>query len=175
MKTAEHLDVERTSRGSSVPIKMLAGARHMMLIAVLGSLGIAAVLLLFGAGLVGYTAVQLVTGHSGLSASTGKELSLVAIETIDLFLVATVAYVTAVGLYKLFIGGEVPVSLQLGIDNLDQLKQKIVGVLVVALGVLFLGAAMNQGDGPALLYLGVSTSMVIAALAYFVRHQDHSV
>ncbi|WP_343604668.1 YqhA family protein [Roseateles sp.] len=154
--------------------RLLAATRHMMLLAVVGSLIVALALLCFGGGLVALTVFRLATGQTGLSASDGKQLSLVAIEIIDLFLIATVAYVTAVGLYKLFVGRDVPGLLHLGIDSLDQLKHKIIGVVIVALGVLFLGAAMNHDGTPGLLYLGVATALVIAALTYFMRQDPGS-
>ena len=150
--------------------RLLATARYTMLLAVIGSLTISIVLLCFGVGLVAFSSAQLFSGDIRLTATEGKRLSLIAIETIDIFLIATVAYVTAVGLYKLFIGRDVPGLLHLGIDSLDQLKHKIIGVLVVALGVLFLGAAMNSDGTTGVLYTGGATALVITALTYFMRH-----
>ena len=95
------------------------------------------------------------------SIEVGKSLALAAIETIDLFLIGTVAYITAAGLHTLFISPKATRSLRLGIESLSDLKEKIIGVVVVALGVLFLGDAVEWRGGTDLLYFGGTIAAAI--------------
>ncbi len=102
------------------------------------------------------------------SARAAKTMSLAVIEIIDLFLIGTVAYITAVGLYKLFIGGmEIRMPMRLQIESLKDLEDKIIGVLVAALAVAFLGHAAGGDEARALLNYGGGIALVIGALAYF--------
>jgi uncharacterized membrane protein YqhA len=150
----------------------LAAVRFILLIPVLGCLVVAVVVLGFGAALVVKTAAGLLDRNAEISTTAGKALALTGIEIIDLFLIAAVAYITAVSLYTLFINQHVPAQLRLGIESLSDLKEKIVGVLVVALGVLFLGAAMNWSGGAELLFFGGAIAPMIAVLSYFIRHGE---
>jgi len=152
-------------------VQALAACRFILLIAIIGCLIVATSVLLFGAALVIKTTVGIFRDME-FSVAAGKSLALAAIETIDLFLIATVAYITAAGLFTLFISPKVPMPLRRGIESLDDLKERVIGVLVVALGVLFLGEAVNWSEGPDLLYFGGAVAIVIVALGYFIRHME---
>jgi uncharacterized membrane protein YqhA len=158
------------SAKNAVP-RLLAAYRFCLLVAVAGCLAIATVVVLFAFGLVVSTSAGLLSPDSQLTIKAGKGLALAAISIVDLFLVAAVAYIAAVGIYTLFISPHVPQTLRMGIESLDDLKQKLVGVLVVALGVLFLGEAVNWSGEKELLYLGLPIAAVIAALGYFVHQR----
>ena len=98
-------------------------------------------------------------------------MSLAVIEIIDLFLVGTVAYIAGVGLYKLFISNaEIELPMRLKINSLKDLEDKIIGVIVAALAVAFLGQAASGHEPEALLSYGGGIALVIAALGFFVRH-----
>ncbi len=61
------------------------------------------------------------------SAKAAKIMSLTVIEIIDLFLVATVAYIAAAGLYKLFISKtQIELPTRLKINSLKDLEDKII-------------------------------------------------
>ena len=69
---------------------------------------------------------------------------------------------------KLFIGGpEVRLPMRLQISTLKELEDKIIGILVAALAVAFLGHAAGGDEARALLNYGGGIALVIAALAYF--------
>ncbi len=98
-------------------------------------------------------------------------MSLAVIEIIDLFLIGTVAYIAAVGLYKLFIGGtEIQLPIARKIRTLKDLEDKILGILVAALAVAFLGQAAGAEEPAALLNYGGGIALVIVALTFFMRH-----
>ena len=58
-------------------------------------------------------------------------------------------------------------------NDLDDLKERLVSVVVVMLGVYFLGEVMAGADGQGLLHLGISISVVIAALTLFTKFVFH--
>jgi len=148
--------------------RFLAACRFLLIIPVVGC-----VLLTLGVVLMGLARIVTdgtkVVQAGDFSAKAAKTMSLAVIEIIDLFLIGTVAYITAVGLYKLFIdskGIQLPMRLQ--INNLKDLEDKIIGVLVAALAVAFLGHAAGGDEPTALLRYGGGIALVVAALAYFV-------
>ncbi len=148
--------------------RIAAGAtRYMILLAVVGSLLACATLLIYGFA----EAIQLIwaTIESGeVSRKGAKALSLEFIEIIDLFLLGTVFFVIAIGLYELFIDADIPVPPWLTIKTLDDLKTKLIGVVIVVLAVLFLGQVMAWDGERDLLGYGVAIASMIAALAFFL-------
>ena len=97
-----------------------------------------------------------------------KGLILGVIELTDLFLLATVLYVIAIGLFELFIDDRVVLPRWLEIHDLDDLKEKLIGVIVLVLAVLFLGQVATWDGSRDLLGYGTATALVIAALTWFV-------
>ena len=107
---------------------------------------------------------------SGASPKAAKALSVGVIETIDLFLVATVAYITAVGIYKLFVSQtDETILKRVKIEKLVDLENKIIGVLVAALAVAFLGSVAEAKSALDVLYAGVGIAAVIGMLGVFVK------
>jgi uncharacterized membrane protein YqhA len=87
-------------------------------------------------------------------------------EYVHTFLIGTVLYITAVGLYQLFIE-EVEFHGWLKIDSTEELEMNLIGVTVVVLAVNFLGVAFT-GDPSLLLEYGAGIALPIAALVLFV-------
>ena len=141
---------------------ILEKSRFILIIAVLGSLGAALILLFFGAyEIIGI----LIKAFNELPQL--KTLALKLIEIIDVFLIATVFLIVAVGLYELFINPDVKVPDWLEINSLDDLKTKLVGTVVIVLGILFLGSAASWKGDTEILSLGIGIGAVIVALTYF--------
>jgi uncharacterized membrane protein YqhA len=156
------------NRGSLLH-RMISSTRLSILVAIICSFVVAFTLLLYGA-LQTFSTVKyvLILGHSSKEA---KSVILVFIEIIDLFLLATVFYITALGLYTLFIDDRVKVPSWLQIHSLDELKGKLASVIIVILSVVYLGQAVKWEGGTDILAFGVSISLVIAALTYFLTHE----
>jgi uncharacterized membrane protein YqhA len=88
------------------------------------------------------------------------------VEHVHTFLVGTVLYITAVGLYQLFIH-KIPFPAWLKIDSTEELETNLIGVTVVVLAVNFMGAIfVGQTDN--LLQYGAGIALPIAALGLFV-------
>jgi uncharacterized membrane protein YqhA len=140
-----------------------------MLIAVFGSFAASVTLLIYGA-----LETVITIGHTArvpISSENSKQLILSCIEVVDLFLLATVFYITALGLYELFIDDRIKVPIWLEIHTIDDLKSKLTSVIVVVLSVLFLSEVVRWNGGTNILPLGSGIALVIAALTYFLNSQ----
>lgn len=146
---------------------MIGASRFLIGLAVIGSLIASATVLIYGfieAGQLVWTTVE----YGEVTRKGAKALALEFIEIIDLFLLGTVFFVIAIGLYELFIDSNIPVPNWLSIKTLDDLKNKLIGVVIVVLGVLFLGQVISWDGTTNLLGYGASIALVIAALTYFL-------
>ena len=141
-----------------------------MLIAVLGCFAASVTLLIYGA-LETITTIGHALSTGTVSSENSKQLILSFIEVVDLFLLATVFYITALGLYELFIDDRINVPDWLEIHSIDDLKTKLASVIVVVLSVLYLSQVVKWNGDPNILPFGVSISLVIAALTYFLSSQ----
>jgi len=149
--------------------RILAKSRYLMLIAVFGSFAASVTLLIYGALETLITIAH--TATVPISSKNSKQLILSCIEVVDLFLLATVFYITALGLYELFIDERIKVPIWLEIHTIDDLKSKLTSVIVVVLSVLFLSEVVRWNGGTNILPLGAGIGSVIAALTYFLSSQ----
>ena len=148
--------------------RFLASSRYLVMIAVIGSFLSATAILIYG----GIEVILLIRDafFSGkIDGKVAKSLLVSFIEIVDLFLLGTVIYIIAIGLYELFIDDQIQLPDWLEIHTLDDLKDKLIGVIVVVLAVLFLGQIVAWDGQRDLLSYGVSIALVIAALTYFLR------
>ena len=148
--------------------RFLASSRYLVMIAVIGSFLSATAILVYG----GIEVILLIGDafFSGkIDGKVAKSLLVSFIEIVDLFLLGTVIYIIAIGLYELFIDDQIRLPDWLEIHTLDDLKDKLIGVIVVVLAVLFLGQIVAWDGQRDLLSYGVSIALVIAALTYFLR------
>lgn len=146
---------------------VLASSRYLVLAAVAGALVAAFALFAYG---VAETVVVIVDAVSRgeVSSKGAKALTLAFIEIVDLFLLGTVFLMIALGLYELFIDENLTLPKWLSFTSFDDLKNKLVGVVVVVLSVLFLGAVVGWDGSRDLLGFGTGVALVIAALTYFL-------
>jgi uncharacterized membrane protein YqhA len=165
----------RTETGKLV-FSTLFKSRYMVLLAV-------ASLYLLSATLFVYATVKIAVSLPGLVSSFSEEASkalmLFAVETADLFLIAVVLYVTAAGLYALFMGRRPAdrnggVAKWLEVETLDDLKQNLIGIVVVALSVLFLGVVIRDDSERNLLEIGVGIGALVAALGWYVSQRSRA-
>jgi uncharacterized membrane protein YqhA len=102
-----------------------------------------------------------------------KHLEIEAIELIDLFLLGAVLYITSLGLYELFIDDSLPMPQWLAVTSLDDLKERLIGVVIVLLAVTFLGYVVNWDNTTPILELGAAVGIVIFALALLLGGLPH--
>ena len=148
--------------------RILTACRFLLVLPVIGCVLLTTGVVIMGMGRI-LTAGVALAQAGDFSAKAAKTMSLAVIEIIDLFLIGTVSYIAAVGLYKLFISRtEIQLPMRLKIRTLKDLEDKIIGVIVAALAVAFLGKAAGE-DPAALLNYGAGIALVVVALAYFMR------
>ena len=142
--------------------RTVASSRFFIAIAVLGTFVAAVALLVYGALAVAEIVWDTIAAGE-VSASGAKQLAVDFIELIDVFLLGTVLYIVALGLYELFVDPALPVPTWLRVDSLDDLKAKLIQVVVVLLGVSFLGSVVEWNGDAAIIELGAAVALVIAA------------
>lgn len=149
--------------------RFLAASRYLLLIPVIGCVILTAAICIMGVGRI-FTGGEQILHAGDFSPKAAKVAALAVIEIIDLFLIATVTYISAVGLYKLFIvDREIDLPMARKINTLKDLEDKIIGVIVAALAVAFLGQAAEGGEVPEnMLGYGAGIALVIGALTYFM-------
>lgn len=147
--------------------------RCTMIIGVLAMVAAAVTLLVFSAfETVRYIAMLATPFGPEL---TSRQVYLASIKLIDAILLATILQVVAMGVYALFIDAQAPVPRWMRTDDVDGLKNKLAGIIVVMLGVLFLEQVIEKAADPALLPLGLAIAAVALALSHFIRSHpsDH--
>ena len=150
--------------------RILGASRFLIILAVIGSLLAATTLLIYGlleTGQLIWTTIEA----GEVSRKGAKAIALEFIEIVDLFLLGTVFYIIAIGLYELFISSDVQVPGWLMIKTLDDLKNKLIAVVIVVIGVLFLGQVVGWDGEKDLLGYGAACALVIAALTYFLSNK----
>jgi uncharacterized membrane protein YqhA len=155
-------------------------SRYLVYIAVLGLLFAALAVFVFA----GITTVNVVVEsfrHLEYNAEGARAFSVELIEIIDLFLLGTVLLITSIGLYELFIDPSVDEVIPewLSVTNLEQLKFNLLAVIIVMLGVLFLGAAAGEWmEGTTILQYGAAVGIVVVAFSiavYFFGRVAHGI
>lgn len=162
---AKHL-MDKDRQSNSVLDGLGFITRSVMLIAVIATFITAVALLIYG-GFQTWEFVREVFFDPEHALSHDQVL-LHSIEIIDLFLLATVVQVVALGLYQLYFNQDLHLPNWLKIEDLDDLKSKLVGVTITVMAVFFLGRALTWTGETSIVFLGGAVAMVIAALTYFL-------
>ena len=148
--------------------KLLILGRYLLVIPVISSLLLTVGVVVMGAGLIFERGWNLVT-NGEFSTKSAKLMSITTIQTIDFFLVGALGYITAVGIYCLFITTDNEQLLKrIKIENLKDLEDKIIGVVVAALAVAFLGLASDSEQMVEVFHAGIGISLVIGSLCLFM-------
>jgi uncharacterized membrane protein YqhA len=159
--------------------RILASSRYFIVVAVVGSFAASAAALVAG-GLATATVIFTTFGSGSLFEKGGVKLLQVELVTIiDLFLLGTVLYIVAVGLYELFVDPGLPMPPWLRITTLDDLKERLLGVVAVLLAVTFLGNAVTWDGTSSILALGLAVGLVLGVVSLTIAllaraHAPHS-
>ena len=142
--------------------RILARARYAVFIPALASI-LGALLLMFqGSVAMVQTVVDVVT------EGTKLKLTIVEILTaVDAILLGTVLLVIGYGLYELFIDEDLDVPPWLQVQDLDDLKSKLIGVVVAIIAVVFVGVFVDANRAADVVAYGVGAGALVAGLALF--------
>lgn len=137
-------------------------SRYVVALPAVGSIIGSFVLMVIGLWEIGRAVVNL------LNFQTALKDSVVGILTaVDTLLLATVLLVIGYGLYELFVDDAVKLPAWLEIRSLDELKAKLIGVVVAIIAVVFLGALTDAKDANDVMLTGIGAGVVVLGLAAF--------
>ena len=151
--------------------RILSGTRYLIVLPVVGLAIAASVFFVFGGiGLIRLLIELIVMAINNLTRETIEvERGLIIFEVVEfvhLFLVGTVLYITAIGLYQLFVH-EIKFPNWLKIESTEELETNLIGVTVVVLAVNFMGAVF-VGGSENFIEFGAGIALPIAALGVFL-------
>ena len=98
---------------------------------------------------------------------TLKESIVDVLTAIDAILLGTVLLVIGYGIYELFIDAEIDVPTWLRVDDLDDLKSKLIGVVVAIIAVVFVGVFVDSNRADDVISYGVGAGALVVGLAIF--------
>jgi len=82
-------------------------------------------------------------------------------------LLGTVLLVIGFGLYELFIDTNIQVPPWLRVQDLDDLKSKLIGVVVAIIAVVFVGIFVDSNRASDVISYGVGAGALVVGLAIF--------
>ena len=96
------------------------------------------------------------------------DLTIEFIENADSFLLAVALYILSIGLVNLFISENIPLPKWLKFNDFDDLKERLTSVIIVMIGVYFLGHVLKGAQGIDTLWVGLACAAIIIALSFFM-------
>jgi uncharacterized membrane protein YqhA len=151
--------------GSTTIRAITFSGRWLFTLAVIGTAIISIYLFVVGF-IVVFSSIITSLAAPQFDMHTLNELLAIFMKIIDIFLVATVFYIIALGFFELFIA-KAPLPGWLKICNLDDLKDKLLGLVVIALAVVLLGEALTWDGNADILYFGIAVAAGIAAISTY--------
>lgn len=142
--------------------RILGLARFAVVVPAIAS--IIGALLLMAQGSISMIAIvfEVITEGSSLKDSIVDVLT-----AIDAILLGTVLLVIGYGLYELFIDADIEVPQWLRVNNLDDLKSKLIGVVVAIIAVVYVGVFVDSNRSSDVISYGVGAGALVAGLAIF--------
>lgn len=137
-------------------------SRYVVALPAIGSILGAIVLMIIGTIEIVRSAIELFNPTSELKVTVVGILT-----AVDTLLLATVLLVIGYGLYELFVDASVTLPPWLEIRSLDDLKSKLIGVVVAIIAVVFLGVLVEAKDADAVMKIGAGAGVVLVGLAAF--------
>ena len=142
--------------------RFMSVTRYAVLVPALAS--IVGALLLMAQG--SYEMVMAVIDTT-VEGSSLKQTIVEVLTAVDAILLGTVLLVIGYGLYELFIDAELDVPLWLRVENLDDLKSKLIGVVVAIIAVVFVGVFVDSNRTDDVISYGVGAGALVLGLAVF--------
>lgn len=102
-----------------------------------------------------------------------KETIVEVLTAVDAILLGTVLLVIGYGLYELFIDTDIEVPLWLRVQDLDDLKSKLIGVVVAIVAVVFVGVFVDSNRAADVISYGVGAGALVVGLAIFAYASRH--
>jgi uncharacterized membrane protein YqhA len=111
---------------------------------------------------------MIIVVYESVAAHAYLKDTIVAVLTaVDAILLGTVLLVIGYGLYELFVDPELTVPDWLQVRDLDDLKSKLIGVVVAIIAVVFVGVFVDSNRADEVLSYGLGAGALVAGLAVF--------
>lgn len=125
---------------------------------------------IFGALLLmaqGSIEIVLIVRDAVLLETYLKDTIVDVLTAVDAILLGTVLLVIGYGLYELFVDTRLEVPTWLQVRSLDDLKSKLIGVVVAIIAVVFVGVLVDTNRAADVVSYGVGAGALVAGLALF--------
>ena len=142
--------------------RILGWARFAVVVPAIAS--IIGALLLMAQGSI---SMLIIVAQAITDGSSLKESIVDVLTAIDAILLGTVLLVIGYGLYELFIDADIAVPHWLRVNNLDDLKSKLIGVVVAIIAVVFVGVFVDSNRSSDVISYEVGAGALVAGLAIF--------
>ena len=142
--------------------KILGLTRYAVIVPAIASIIGALLLMAKGSIEMVMVVIQSVTSDIYL-----KDTIVEVLTAVDAILLGTVLLVIGYGLYELFVDTDIPVPAWLQVRDLDDLKSKLIGVVVAIIAVVFVGVFVDSNRADEVLAYGLGAGSLVAGLAVF--------
>ncbi|MFZ9143003.1 MAG: YqhA family protein, partial [Candidatus Nanopelagicaceae bacterium] len=137
--------------------RLLGLTRYAVVIPALASILGALLLMAQGSFAMVLAVIDSLESQYGL-----KETIVEVLTAIDAILLGTVLLVIGYGLYELFIDTDIDVPLWLRVEDLDDLKSKLIGVVVAIIAVVYVGVFVDSNRADDVIAYGVGAGALVA-------------
>lgn len=142
--------------------KILGLSRYAVIVPAIASILGALLLMAQGSIEIVKVVIDAVINNSYL-----KDTIVDVLTAVDAILLGTVLLVIGYGLYELFVDTRIEVPVWLQINDLDDLKSKLIGVVVAIIAVVFVGVFVDSNRASEVVAYGVGAGALVAGLALF--------
>jgi uncharacterized membrane protein YqhA len=142
--------------------KILGFTRYAVFVPAVAS--IIGALLLMAQGSI---SILMIVVDAVLNDAYLKDTIVEVLTAVDAILLGTVLLVIGYGLYELFVDTRLEVPEWLEVRDLDDLKSKLIGVVVAIIAVVFVGVFVDTNRAADVVAYGVGAGALVAGLALF--------
>jgi uncharacterized membrane protein YqhA len=142
--------------------KILGLTRYAVIVPSIAS--IIGALLLMAQGSI---SIMMVIVDAVLNDAYLKDTIVDVLTAVDAILLGTVLLVIGYGLYELFVDTRLEVPAWLQVRDLDDLKSKLIGVVVAIIAVVFVGVFVDANRASDVVSYGLGAGALVAGLALF--------
>ena len=142
--------------------KILGLTRYAVVVPAIASMVGALLLMAQGSIAIVSVVVEAVFNNSYLKVTIVDVLT-----AVDAILLGTVLLVIGYGLYELFVDDLIEGPSWLQVKDLDDLKSKLIGVVVAIISVVFVGVFVDANRADEVLAYGLGAGALVAGIALF--------
>ena len=142
--------------------RILAATRYIAIIPAIAAILGAILLMVQGSVAMMQVIIDVISDRTKLKITIVEVLT-----AVDAILLGTVILVIGYGLYELFIDEDLEVPVWLQVHDLDDLKSKLIGVVVAIISVIFVGVYVDANRASDVISYGVGAGALVVGLAIF--------